>query len=208
MKKKKQPPVLLQLEEEHLTALTCALEVYSRLRCGQVRMALSAAFYDKQLSWEELSALESVVKVLAFRGEDIIKHSGASYGVGKNPESFSATLAFEIKKVIDQYKHYQYNDGYRVISSVDGDGLLSSWSGVAKPAIVGFKPEKRFLIPKQHHARVEELQADKSNWDALWDYIHKIYKKKPLPRGNLIRIECVNTLWYVIVEAPYKLKND
>ena len=126
MKKKKteSKKVSIEFDEKHLATLTTALEVYSRLRSGQVAMAMATAFIDKAcLNYIDTHVIESVVRTLAFRNEDICTKPNSYYGVGCE-QMKDGTAAWEIKKVIDQYLHYQQNDGYRTIMNVSGDGAM------------------------------------------------------------------------------------
>ena len=108
MKKKKteSKKVSIEFDERHLATLTTALEVYSRLRSGQVAMAMSTAFIDKAcLNYIDTHVIESVVRTLAFRNEDICTRPNSYYGVGCE-QMKDGTAAWEIKKVIEQYLHF------------------------------------------------------------------------------------------------------
>ena len=85
MKKKKteSKKVSIEFDEKHLATLVTALEVYSRLRSGQIAMAMSTAFIDKDcLNYIDTHVIESVVRTLAFRNEDICTNPNSYYGVG------------------------------------------------------------------------------------------------------------------------------
>jgi hypothetical protein len=68
MKKKKETPqkVLLELDEKHLPTLVNALETYSRLRSGQIKMALDAVYWDANLTYEECQYIENHVRYFVF----------------------------------------------------------------------------------------------------------------------------------------------
>jgi len=68
MKQAKPKKVSIEFDEKHLATLVTALEVYSRLRSGQIAMAMSTAFIDKAcLNYIDTHVIESVVRTLAFR---------------------------------------------------------------------------------------------------------------------------------------------
>jgi hypothetical protein len=68
MKKKKaeSKKITIEFDEKHLTTLTTALEVYCRLRSGQIKMAINSAFWDINLSYAEGQWIENVVRSIVF----------------------------------------------------------------------------------------------------------------------------------------------
>jgi hypothetical protein len=133
-----------------------------------------------------------------------LNQQNEAFGVGC-PEMKMGTIAFEIKKVIEQYVHYKQNNGYRHITNVAGDGVRGrGYSGIPVPQVVGFEPKLTFLIPKRNQAQVEKMFQDDKAWDKLWKYIRETaFKKKPLPAGKCHRLQKVENQWYVTVEEPY-----
>lgn len=209
MKKKKEESkkITIEFDEKHLSTLTTALEVYSRLRGGQIAMAMSTTFIDKKcLNYTDVHVIESVVKTLAFREEEICTRPHSYYGVGCE-QMKDGTVAWEIKKVIDQYLHYQQNDGYRSIMNVSGDGAMQ-YSEVPLPKIIDsngyWKPLKSFIIPKRYQKFIDASMKIEKYSDA-WSVVDKAFKKNPLPRGKVSRIEKYDGSFYVVVEEPYKL---
>ena len=127
--------VAIQFDEEHLHTIATAMEVYSRLRSGQIKFAFDAAFCDKNLTYEDGETIESFVRTLVFRNDEhIINNRNAYYGVGQE-QMKDGTEAWEIKKTVEQYLHYERNDGYRNIMDVSGDGPLQC-SKVPVPKIL------------------------------------------------------------------------
>ena len=140
-KNKVRKKVTIQFDEEHLQTLTTALEVYSRLRSGQIKLAFDAAFCDKDLTYNDSETIENFVRTLVFRNDKPrLNNRNAYYGVGQE-EMKDGTVAWEIKKVVEQYLHYQRNDGYRNIMDVSGDGPMQI-SKVPVPKILNFEPSK------------------------------------------------------------------
>lgn len=78
MKKKKETPqkVLLELDEKHLPTLINALETYSRLRSGQIKMALDAAYWDADLTYEEGQYIENAIRYVVFPPNCIREYDG------------------------------------------------------------------------------------------------------------------------------------
>jgi hypothetical protein len=210
MKKKKtdSEKVSIEFDERHLETLTTALEVYSRLRSGQIKFAIDAAFWDKYLTYNDGEVIESFVRTLVFRKEEeIINNKNSYYGVGcLNMKD--GTVAWEIKKVIEQYLHYKRNNGMRRICDVSGDGPLEI-SGISAPKVLDsikgyWKPQKEFRIPQGKQESMKKAM-DNKDYEKAWSIVYDSFKKKPLPTGKKTRIEEVAGTYYVIVEEPYQL---
>jgi hypothetical protein len=201
-KKKESQKVQIEFDEEHLYTLVHALEAYSRLRSGQIGMALGAAYWDKDLDWNDKKNLETTVRSIVFKHEIISESSNMSYGVGCS-EMKDGTDAFIIRKVIDQYLHYKRNNGYRKIMDVSGDGAYGSgYKGTPPPKIVNFDPSKTFSLPKRYWPTLDFLFENK-DYSAMWGCVNKAFKKKPLPKGNSSEVKKVDDEWVVIVKEPY-----
>jgi hypothetical protein len=199
--------VSIEFDEKHLLTLTTALEVYSRLRGGQIKFAFDTTFWDKDLSYHDGETLESIVRIIVFHKDKLLmENRNAYYGIGCK-EMKDGDIAWEIKKVIEQYKHYQSNDGYRRICDVSGDGAMQI-SDVPVPKILEsngyWKPQKSFIIPKRYQKYIDaSMKIEK--YSDVWSVIDKAFKKTPLPRGKASRIEKYEGSYYVVVEEPYKL---
>jgi hypothetical protein len=204
--------VSIEFDERHLGTLTTALEVYSRLRSGQIKFAIDAAFWDKDLSYNDGEVIESVVRTLVFRKEDeIIQNRNSYYGVGCLHMK-DGTVAWEIKKAIEQYQHYQRNNGMRRMCDVSGDGPLEI-SGIPAPKVIDpilskisgyWKPEMKFRIPQRKQESMEKAMQSK-DYEKVWKIVETSFKKSPLPGGSKTRIEEVSGTYYVVVEEPYEL---
>jgi hypothetical protein len=215
MKKKKpeSKKVSIEFDEKHLTTLTTALEVYSRLRSGQIKFAMDAAFRDKGLTYEDGEVIESFIRTIVFyKEEDIIKNRNCYYGVGCEAMK-DGTVAWEIKKTIEQYLHYQMNNGFRRICDVSGDGPMQI-SDVPVPKIVDpirtlspmryWEPKMHFRIPQRYQEKMNSYMKEKQ-FDKVWELVDKSFKKKPLPKGKLTKIDEISGTYYVIVVEPYIL---
>ena len=138
-----------------------------------------------------------------------LDHANSSFGVGC-PEMKGGTIAWEIKKAIEEFLHYERNDGYRDMG-VDGDGVLNI-SGIPNAKILDpiilssfkyWKPQKEFRIPQRYQEKIKKHIRDKKFNDA-WKIVDKSFKNKPLPTGSSIRIEENAGTYYVVVEKPIK----
>ena len=208
MKNKKiDKKVSIEFDERHLSTLTKALEVYSRLRSGQIKIAMDAAFWDKDLTYNDGEVIESFVRTLVFRkDEQMIKNRNSYYGVGCLSMK-DGTVAWEIKKTIEEYQHYQRNNGIRKIGDVSGDGAMQI-SGIPIPKIKGdhngyWSPMMVFIIPQRYQEPMDKAMGEK-NFEKVWDIVDKSFKKKPLPKGSSTKV-VKNGSYYVVVENPYEL---
>ena len=247
MKKTKTKKVKIEFDYGHLGVLVTALEVYSRLRSGQVDMAMSEAYWDRLLDWDEREYIHKVVRHAYFPSFPVRHYDGhggfwdyynneydengvivkeskewekkkefphldqlnSSFGVGNTKEMRHGTIAWEIKKTIDQYLHYERNDGYRKICDVSGDGAMK-FSDIEPPKILDdineyWKPEKKFRIPQRYQKRIEKTIKEKQ-FSKTWDIVYQAFEKNPLPTGSTSKIEEIAGIYYVVIEKPYKLK--
>ena len=135
-----------------------------------------------------------------------LDHSNSSFGVGCK-EMIRGTTAWEIKKAIEEYLHYERNGGYRDMG-VDGDGVLNI-SGIPNVKVIDpetktyWKPEKWFLIPKKYQEKVKEAIFVK-NFDSAWKYADKVLKKENNLSCCSMRIDQKDSLYYVVLEKPFK----
>jgi hypothetical protein len=249
MKKTKSKKVKIEFDYDHLPVLITALEVFSRLRSGQVDMAMSEAYWDRYIDWDESQAIHRHIRYVMFpslperrydghggfydqynneydESGSIIKesdewkkkktfpnldHPNSSFGVGNTKEMREGTIAWEIKKVIDQYLHYERNDGYRRICDVSGNGP-TKFSDVEPPRILDniseyWKPEKKFRIPQRFQKRIEKTIKEKQ-FSKAWDIVYQAFEKNTLPTGSTSKIEEIAGTYYVVIEEPYKSNED
>ena len=243
MKKKKVEPkkVVIEFDEKHLPTLVTALETYSRLQSGQIKMAIDTAYGDRHISYEESQFIENAVRHIAFprnpernydghggfydqydneysEGGSIVKeseewarkknhphldHPNSSFGVGCK-EMKGGTVAFEIKKTIEQYMHYQRNNGFRKVMDVSGDGAMQ-FSDVPLPKVLSWKPEMSFKVSSKYQNSLQKA-FDQKNFSEAWSVVDKAFKTKPLPKGKTTKIEQSEEGYYqVVVHEPYEL---
>jgi hypothetical protein len=207
IKSKNYKMVSIEFDERHLGTLVTALEVYSRLRSGQIKFAMDAAFWDKDLTYNDGETIESFVRTVVFHKDDeLMKNKNAYYGVGQEKLK-DGTVAWEIKKTIEEYQHYQRNNGIRKIGDVSGDGAIQ-FSDIPIPKIKGdvtgyWSPMMVFRIPQRYQESMDKAMKEK-NFKKVWDIVDKSFKKKPLPKGSSTKV-VENGSYYVVVEKPYEL---
>jgi hypothetical protein len=200
--------VSIEFDERHLSTLITALEIYSRLRSGQIKFAMDAAFWDKDLTYNDTEVIESFIRTLVFRKDKTITQNRNSYyGIGCL-QMKDGTVAWEIKKTIEQYLHYQRNNGMRRICDVSGDGPLQI-SGIPAPKIFDpiqgyWKPQKKFKIPQSKQESIRKA-IEAKNHELAWRIAQASFKKNPLPSGSRSKIQEVSGTYYVLVEEPYAL---
>lgn len=132
-----------------------------------------------------------------------LDHPNSSFGVGCK-EMKNGTIAFEIKKVIEQYFHYRRNRGYRAVMDVSGDGMKWSYSDVPVPKVIGFEPSLTFKVPKKYHKKIQCL-FDSQKYEEMWKYFDNVvFKNKPLPKGSCSKLSRKGDDWCIVVEEPYK----
>ena len=244
MKKKKSERISIEFDKRHLFVLISALETYSRLQSGQIKMAMDTVYSDRGLTYDEGQHIENTIRYHTFppnakreydghggfydqynnvynESGEIVKesedwknkkirphldHPNSSFGVGCK-EMIRGTIAWEIKKAIEEYLHYERNDGYRDMG-VDGDGVLNISripnAKVLDPIHGYWKPQKEFRIPQRYQEKVSKAIKNKE-YNQAWDLVYKAFEKNPLPKGNMSSIQEVSGSYYVIIEKPYKL---
>lgn len=237
MKKNTSKKVTVEFDESHLPILINAMETYSRLQSGQIKMALDTVYEDRCLSYEEAQHIEGTIRYYAFPAnprreydghggfydqyENIydeggtiaeesenwkrkksfphLDHPNSSFGVGCK-EMKEGTIAFEIKKTLEQYLHYKRNDGLRNIMDVSGDGAMQ-YSDTPIPKILNWKPQKEFKIPQRYQESLDKAIKNK-DFSKAWEIADKAFQKRPVPKGKSYKIEDVAGVYYVIVEEP------
>lgn len=95
----------IEFTDEHLQVMMIALEVYSRLRAGQIRIAMDEAFRDMSLSWKELESIEEFVRDILYPKPPELKYDGHGgyydqYGrtYGEDGEMDDSQISWEDKE--------------------------------------------------------------------------------------------------------------
>lgn len=150
---------------------------------------------------EDGSLQEESPEWKAMKHRPRLNHPHSSFGVGAS-EMKAGTIAFEIRKVLEEYLHYERYNGRRNITDVSGDGMSYSYSGVKPPKVLDWSPTATFKIPKKYHKDIKALMEDQA-WPDLWDFVDRVFAKAPLPKGESSQILQQGETWVVEVKKPH-----
>jgi len=205
-KEKVRQPVVVEFQEEHLNVIIRALEVYQRLRLGQVDYALSEAF-DHCIDYEDRRACHKFIRDTLFKDPDLGGHLDASWGIYNQEKVGDATLGYEVQKTLRRYKAFKRNDGWADYTR-DFD-TPHSHTGVPLPVVQGAIEHKLFKIPKRLWKKIANAieNKDTADWSDIWKSIDKAMPN--LPKGEKSEIICSNFIsdgYSIKVTAPIKPK--
>jgi hypothetical protein len=187
-KKKEHKKVTVTFDERHLPVIARALEIFMRMRSGQITMALDECYADKQSKmlndknyhhYDDNKDIEKLIRKVYFKD---LGSPNAAWGVGQY--GFGGEEAYMIWKTLRQYMAYERNDGYAGTGR-DFDTTWGSYSDVPNPVVQGFSTRKFFKAPKSIADKIELLCSEKKYQEAF-DLIDK--KWKTLPRGDKYEI--------------------
>ena len=97
----------VKLSDTHLCVINRALEVYYRMRSGQIGIALDTA-YDKCIDYDSRDLIEKMIRKLII-DDNKLSSPSASYGFNSN-EIGDARIAYEIQCVFRQYLAVKRNE--------------------------------------------------------------------------------------------------
>jgi hypothetical protein len=204
-KEKVRQPVTIEFQKEHLAVLLKSLEVYQRIKLGQIDYALDEAFGWK-LEHEAKQEIHNCARKHLF--PEFENNPNVSYGIYNQEKVGDATMAYEIYKVLGRYRAITNNDGWsdwgRTFDKVH------SHTGIDLPVVQNFVDYKLFKVPKRLWKKIDAAYNDTENnadWAGMWDYIDKAMPN--LPRGEKSEIICSDFIsdgYYIKVTAPIKPK--
>ncbi|NBO98691.1 MAG: hypothetical protein EBU90_00920 [Proteobacteria bacterium] len=186
-KKKQHKKVTVTFDERHLPVIARALEVFMRMRSGQIDMALDECYADKQTKmlndrsydhFNDNQNIETMIRRVYFKELS----NNAAWGVGQY--GFGGEEAYMIWKTLRQYMAYERNGGYAGTGR-DFDTTWGKYSEVPNPVVQGFSTRKFFKAPKSLQEKLEYLYEQKE-YQEMWKIIDK--KWKSLPRGDKYEI--------------------
>lgn len=160
----------IKLSDTHLQVINTALEVYSRLRSGQIRIALNTAYIDKQHvadSFDKEKEIENLIQKTYFSE---LGRNGGYYSFS-NPKMGDARIGYEILKTFEEFLSVKRNGGYY--------GTGTNFYGPLKasdepwPEVVGFNKYKDFPLTAKQSMRVRKLAED-NKFNEMWNYIGTI----------------------------------
>ena len=202
-KEKVRQPVTVEFQDEHIPTILKALEVFQRLKLGQIDIALDEAF-GYSLAYEDKQEIHNCARKHLFKGTDLENNPNVSYGIYNQEKVGDATMAYEIYKVLGRYRAITNNDGWSDWGrSFD---KVHSHTGIDLPVVQGFIDYKLFKIPKRLWKKIDAtLDPDYAgDWRKIWESIDKTMPN--LPKGEKSEIYNDFGEWYVKVHSPIKPK--
>ena len=167
----------VKLSDTHLCVINRALEVYYRMRSGQIGIALDRA-YDKCISWDSRDLIEKMVRKLVIEDEKL-SSPGASYGFNSD-EIGDARIAYEIQSVFRQYLAVKRNDGFFDYSTVDFRDPLKA-SDEPLPEVVNFVKYIDHVFTLAQSKKINKL-LNEEKYKEAWSYIDSL--KLDVPKGE------------------------
>ena len=92
-------PVTVEFDERHIPTLLKSLEVFQRLKLGQIDYALDEAF-GYSLAYEDKKEIHNCARKYLFKGTDLENNPNVSYGIYNQEKVGDATMAYEIYKAL------------------------------------------------------------------------------------------------------------
>jgi hypothetical protein len=200
-KKKVRQPVTIEFQNEHIPTILKALEVYQRIKLGQIDYALDEAFGWK-LEHEAKREIHNCARKHLF--PEFENNPNISYGIYNQEKVGDATMAYEIYKVLGRYRAITNNDGWSDWGrSFD---KVHSHTGIDLPVVQNFVDYKLFKIPKRLWGKIDSAHSnsDKADWNAVWKAIDKTMPNLPKGEKSELVDDCFS--WYVKVHSPIKPK--
>ena len=188
----------VKLTDNHLRVISNALEVYFRLKTGQVDIALDYA-YDFKIDRQKVDAIGALIKSIVMPE---VASRGCSYGFNA-PEIGEGRIAYEIHKTFEEVLSVKNNDGYYG-HTVNFHGPLKA-SDEPLPEVVDFKNYKDFNLNEKQSKKVNKLLNDKK-FEEAWDYVDSL--KLDLPKGE--KVEIIPSFAGVVIRVtkPRKKENN
>ena len=171
----------IKLSDTHLRVINRALEVYFRMRSGQVGIALDTAF-DECIDWESRDLIEKMVRKLIIDDKEL-SSPGASYGFNSHKIG-DAKIAYEIRSVFRQYLAVKNNDGFFDYTTVDFQDPLKA-SDEPLPEVVNFVKYIDHVFNPAQSKKINQLH-NKKKYKEAWDYIDEL--KLDLPSGEGVEL--------------------
>jgi len=177
-------PVTITFDAKHLPVLRRALECFTRLRSGQIDIALDEAYADKHsplgVNHDHKMAIEKMVRSIYFPE---LRSPNAALSVGQY--GYGGEEAYEISQVIRRFLAYERNEGFL------GDGVdfypPMKYSGVPHPVVHEFNNKKFFPSPNEISHELMQIFTSGGS-AACFDFIDARWH--PLPKGSSMEV-CV-----------------
>lgn len=203
-KEKVRQPVTIEFQKEHIPTILKALEVYQRIKLGQIDYALDEAFGWK-LDHDAKQEIHNCARKHLF--PEFENNPNVSYGIYNQEKVGDATMAYEIYKVLGRYRAITNNDGWSDWGrSFD---KVHSHTGIDLPVVQNFVDYKLFKVPKRLWKKIDATYNDTENnvdWAGMWDSILKAMPNLPKGEKSELVDDCFS--WYVKVHSPIKPKEE
>ena len=172
----------VNLTAEHIQVINKALEVYYRLRSGQIDIAVDTVYADKLIDYNDRVDISTLIRSIVF--PKTVK--GGGFGAG-SPEIGDGNLAFEIMQTLRQFLAVERNDGYFDSMFVSFDDPFKI-TDVPLPSVEGFTKSKRFYVDDEYTNTKLREHIEDSRYDQAWSMINE-YLKGGVPAGEWSRIK-------------------
>jgi hypothetical protein len=203
-KEKVRQPVTIEFQKEHIPTILKALEVYQRIKLGQIDYALDEAFGWK-LDHDAKQEIHNCARKHLF--PEFENNPNISYGIYNQEKVGDATMAYEIYKTLGRYKAFKDNDGWAEYTRRFDKPF--SHTGVPLPVVQGAIEHKNFKIPKRLWKKIEGAIEDGhgDHWQEVWKSIDKAMPNLPKGEKSEIMLD-LDECWYIKVTAPIKPKEE
>jgi len=178
----------ISFTDKHLVLIKTALEIYYRMKSGQISMALDEVYPEKFLSWDEREDIEKFIRNIVFpdlhpyydhvhkdeerelRDDRKGLTPNAYFGVG-NKELGDANLAYEIEKTITQYLSVKNNNRYWKVNCSFYDPLKVTDEPL--PEIEGFNKWIDFPLTIAQSKKILKYYT-KKDYFKMWQEYDKL----------------------------------
>ena len=144
----------VKLTDKHLAVINTALEVYYRLKSGQINIALDEAF-NYSIDREDAQIIELMIRKAAHK--DLPPNAAHGFSSEKIGD---ARIAYEIKKTFEEVLAVKNNDGYYG-HTVNFHGPLKA-SEEPLPEVIDFKNYKDFKLDSKQSKAVNKFFKEKN----------------------------------------------
>ncbi len=186
----------VKLSDKHMGVINTALEVYYRLKAGQVGIALDVA-YDHKLQYNDREQIEKLVK------DKALPELYDGYYVYNSEQIGAARIAYEIESVFRRYLAVKGNGGYFKFER-DFHAPLKV-SNEPLPEIEGFSEYKDFYLPDEMQGEARSLFCG-GKYKDLWALVDTLPFRKTVEGVTSQMLFDDRGKLFVRVNEP-KLKN-
>lgn len=188
----------VKLSDKHLRVIETALEAYARAHLGQFGLMIDEMFPINDLSHEDRSEIEKLLK------SGIMPELKSGYhGIYSKDVHDNAKVAFEIRQSIRQYLAVKNNDGYfnPMFVTYDDPPLVSK---EPLPEIVDFVKHKDFIIDDPKVVTKLTRLFNQEKYKDMWDIVKNedFYKETSGSKWEIIPQE--NKTFVLRVNKPIK----